>query len=219
MDPKPKRRKNIQVLAIIDRLRQILDAYDGGIDSYSGDEDEDEINYNYSDDEEGNDRTEYTESENKRANFLDKMAHKFKWAARYEYDTGKKLDLYNPQDGSDSDVMSEDNQIDDTGVAKKTDRSARVAAKAKAKAKGKGKGANKPESNDSDATITDEDAPKKKTRKPNPYQTFVGEQMKLPEIKAINPFKERMAVVVMLWKKKKEEDKNAHKETKQPEAK
>ena len=116
--PKPKRRKNIQVLAIIDGLRQILDAYDGGIDSYSGDEDEDEIHYNYSGDEEGNDRTEYTEGENKRANFLDEMAHKFKWAARYEYDTGKRLNLYNPQDGSDSDVMSEDNQIDDTGVAK-----------------------------------------------------------------------------------------------------
>ena len=107
------------MLAIIDGLRQILDAYDGGIDSYSGDEDEDEIHYNYSGDEEGNDRTEYTEGENKRANFLDEMAHKFKWAARYEYDTGKRLDLYNPQDGSDSDVMSEDHQIDDTGVAKK----------------------------------------------------------------------------------------------------
>ena len=40
--------------------------------------------------------------------------------------------------------------------------------------------------------------------------------MKLDEIKAINPFKERMAVVVMLWKKKKEEDKNAQKKTKQP---
>ena len=39
--------------------------------------------------------------------------------------------------------------------------------------------------------------------------------MKLTEIKAINPFKERMAVVVMLWKKKKEENKNAQKERKQ----
>jgi hypothetical protein len=43
--------------------------------------------------------------------------------------------------------------------------------------------------------------------------------MKLPKIKAINPFKERMGVVVMLWKKKKEGDKNAQKETKQPDAK
>jgi hypothetical protein len=60
---------------------------------------------------------------------------------------------------------------------------------------------------------------KKKKRQPSAYQIFVGEQMQLPEIKSINPFKERMAVVVMLWKKQKEEDKNAQKETKQPEAK
>ena len=69
------------------------------------------------------------------------MAHKFKWAARYEYDTGKKLELYNPQDGSDSDVMSEDSQIDRTGIAKKqieppeSPQKTKSRAKAKAKAK------------------------------------------------------------------------------------
>jgi hypothetical protein len=47
----------------------------------------------------------------------------------------------------------------------------------------------------------------KKKRKPSAYQIFVGQQMKLTEIKAINPFKERMAVVVLLWKKKKEDAK------------
>ena len=59
----------------------------------------------------------------------------------------------------------------------------------------------------------------KKKRKPSAYQIFVGQQMKLTEIKAINPFKERMAVVVLLWKKKKEDAKKAQKETKQPDAK
>ena len=61
------------------------------------------MHYNYSGDEEDNDRSKYTESENKRANFLDKMAHKFKWAERYEYDTDKEVPLCFNYDSADSD--------------------------------------------------------------------------------------------------------------------
>ena len=70
------------MLGIVDGLRQILDAYDGGIDNYSDDKDEDEdkMHYNYSGDKEDNDRSKYTERESKRVNFFDEMAHKFKWA-------------------------------------------------------------------------------------------------------------------------------------------
>ena len=66
------------MLAIVDGLRQILDAYDSGMDSYSDDEDEDEIHYNYSDDEEDNNRSKFSDRENKRADFLDEMAHNLK---------------------------------------------------------------------------------------------------------------------------------------------
>ena len=70
------------------------------------------------------------------------MAHKFKWAERYEYDTGKELPLYVNYDSADSDAMSEDSQIDRTGKAKNKwifievpESQHKVKAKAKAEAK------------------------------------------------------------------------------------
>jgi len=50
-------------------------------------------------------------------------------------------------------------------------------------------------------------APPKKTkkkRKPSAYQKFVGEQMQLKEIKEVEPFRDRMKLIAMLWKDKKE---------------
>ena len=50
-------------------------------------------------------------------------------------------------------------------------------------------------------------APPKKTkkkRKPSAYQKFVGEQMKLKEIQEVGSFRDRMKLIAMLWKDKKE---------------
>ena len=64
--------------AIVDGLRQILDAYDGGMDSYLDDEDgpnENTINYSHSDDED--ERLKISEKKLGKAKHLDEMAHRF----------------------------------------------------------------------------------------------------------------------------------------------
>ena len=51
-------------------------------------------------------------------------------------------------------------------------------------------------------------APPKKTKKkrqPSAYQIFVGEQMQLPEIKEIEPFKKRIQLIALFWKDKKDD--------------